>query len=252
MTVEILERILTERPRLHSGETETNREISAPDTIYRGTVLDNLNNDLPACFGISSDVGRFIYDSVSPETSSLETGAGLSTLVFALKQSSHRVVTPNENEFAQIREYARRNQISLERVEFIARSSDEFLPQSKVGELDFVFIDGKHAFPWPILDWFYTADKLKVGGICLLDDLELASVAILKDFLSEDPHWKLCQSFRGHTLAFTKTVGSIHDVAWHMQPYLTKRYAREPRMITMAKHLAKRSGVPQALGIGRR
>lgn len=252
LRIPVLEKILADRPNLHSGETETTQEIAERDTIYRGSVLENLNNDLPACCGIDPDVARFIYDSVSEESFTLETGSGLSTLVFALKGSRHTVVTPNEDEFTKIKEYARGNQISLDRVEFVAQASDQYLPQCTVNELDFVFIDGKHAFPWPMLDWFYTADKLKVGGICLLDDLELASVAILRDFLSEDPRWKSLRSFRRHTIAFRKVAGQVHGVAWHMQPYLTRRYARESRIITLAKRIAKKSGVPQALGIKRR
>lgn len=251
MSVTMLEKILADRPHLHSGETETKREIAARDTIFRGSFLENLNEDLPTCCGISPDVAQFIYDSVSEESLTLETGSGLSTLVFALGGGAHTVVTPNEAEFAKIREYARENQIALEQVEFVAQASDQYLPQCTLRELDFVFIDGKHAFPWPMIDWFYTAEKLKVGGICLLDDLELASVAILRDFLSEDPRWKSCQSFGKRTIAFRKVSAPIHDVAWHMQPYLTARYPREPRPITIAKQLAKRSGIPQALGIKR-
>lgn len=251
MSAPMLEKILADRPSLHSGETETKREIAARDTIFRGAVLENFNKAVPTCCGIGPDVARFIYESVSEESLTLETGSGLSTLVFALKGARHAVVTPNENEFIQIRAYARENRISLDHVEFVAMASDDYLPQCPLTKLDFVFIDGKHAFPWPILDWFYTADKLKVGGICLLDDLELASVALLIDFLSEDPHWERFRSFRRRSMAFRKLDGPVHDVAWHMQPYLTRRYAREPRIITMAKHLAKRSGIPQALGIGR-
>lgn len=251
MSAAMLEKILADRPNLHSGETETKREIAARDTIYRGSVLENFNKDIPTCCGIGPDVAKFIYESVSEESLTLETGSGLSTLVFALKRARHTVVTPNEKEFAKIRGYARENHISLDRVEFVTMASDDYLPRCEASNLDFVFIDGKHAFPWPILDWFYTADKLKVGGICLLDDLELASVAILRDFLSEDPRWKSCQSFGKRTISFRKVGAPIHDIAWHMQPYLTKRYAREPRIITIAKQIAKRSGIPQALGIRR-
>lgn len=241
----MLEKIFAERPNLHRGETETNAVIAPRNTIYRGSVLENLNKDLPTCCGISLDVATFIYDSISKESLTLETGAGLSTLVFALKKSNHTAVTPNANEITQIKEYARENQISLEHIEFVAKSSDEYLPQCTASNLDFVFIDGKHAFPWPILDWFYVAEKLKLGGVFLLDDLELASVAILRDFLSEDQHWEPHRSFREHAMAFRKVAGSVHDVAWHMQPYVARRYVPESRAFNLVKRVAKKAGIPR-------
>jgi hypothetical protein len=64
-------------------------------------------------------------------------------------------------------------------------------------ELDIVFIDGMHAFPWPILDWYSTADHLKVGGLMIIDHTQLPSVGILSEFLRVDsPRW-----------LFAKTVG---------------------------------------------
>lgn len=249
MSTDLLKKILADRPNLHAGETETKAIISAQDTIYQGDVLEHLNNGLPACCGISSEVATFIYDSVVEESQTLETGAGLSTLVFALRRSKHTAVTPNASEVTEIKEYARANQIPLEGVEFVISSSDEYLPRCTSNNLDFVFIDGKHAFPWPIIDWFYVADRLKLGGILLLDDLELASVAMLRDFLSEDRHWELLRSFKGHTMAFKKIAGGVHDVAWHMQPYLTKRYIPESPLLKLAKRLARKSGIPRVLGI---
>lgn len=246
---EILEKIVAERPGLHSGETETRSVIAAEDTIFHGSALEHVNKDLPAFYAIRLDVANFIYDSVSKESLTLETGAGLSTLVFALRGTKHIAVTPNAKEVIQIREYAGENRISLERVEFVIRSSDEYLPQCTSRNLDFVLIDGKHAFPWPILDWFYLADRLKLGGILLLDDLELAPVAILRDFLSEDRHWEAVRSFRGHTMAFRKITEPIHDVAWHMQPYVTNRYVPPSRILQMAKHVARKSGIPRIFGI---
>jgi hypothetical protein len=94
-----------------------------------------------------------------------------------------------------------------------------------------VLIDGKHAFPWPILDWFYTADKLNEEGILILDDLQMVSVSILRDFLLEDPHWKLIESFGRRTIAARKMAKFVHDVSWHMQPYISRRYGRKARIL---------------------
>jgi len=231
MSRALLEKILAESPKFHRGETETQRVISAQDTSLRGSALESMLNNLPECYGIDPGVARFLYDSVSDQSRTLETGSGISTLVFALRQADHIAITPNATEVATIQNYASANEISLNRVEFVIEPSDRYLPRCESGDLDLVLIDGKHAFPWPIIDWFYTADKLRQGGILVLDDLEMSSVAILRDFMLEDPRWQFVQSFGRRSLTVRKTSKSIHDVAWHMQPYITRRYGRKARLL---------------------
>jgi hypothetical protein len=81
-----------------------------------------------------------------------------------------------------------------------------------------VLLDGKHAFPWPAVDWFFTADRLKQGGLMLLDDVQMRSVALIGEFMMADPGWKLVNDF-GKTLVFRKVRDKVLDVAWHMQPW---------------------------------
>jgi hypothetical protein len=85
----------------------------------------------------------------------------------------------------------------------------------------------------PIIDWFYTADKLKEEGILILDDLPVSSVSTLRDFILEDPRWKFIKSFGRRALAARKIAKSIHDVAWHMQPYISRRYGRRARILNV-------------------
>jgi hypothetical protein len=48
--------------------------------------------------------------------------------------------------------------------------------------LDIVLIDGAHAFPFPFLDWYFTASALKAGGLLVIDDVQIATGTILADF----------------------------------------------------------------------
>lgn len=239
-----LEKILKELPKFHRGDTEIRRTVSAQETILRGSVFESVSNDLPACYGIEPVLARFLYDIVSEHSKTLETGSGISTLVFALRQCNHIAITPNASEVAAIRDYAVVNEISLDGVKFVVEPSECYLPRCESTDLDLVLIDGKHAFPWPILDWFYTADKLKQGGIVVLDDLQMSSVAILRDFILEDPRWQLLKSFGRRTAAVKKICASVHDVAWHMQPYITRRYGRKARLLNAL-------GLHRSLGVGR-
>jgi hypothetical protein len=61
------------------------------------------------------------------------------------------------------------------------------LPRCQLANLDLILLDGKHAFPWPVVDWFYTADRLKQGGLMIIDDAQMRSVGVLRDFMAADP-----------------------------------------------------------------
>jgi hypothetical protein len=231
MSRALLERILAELPGFHCGDTETTQAFSEQHSSLRGPIVGNILNKVPACYGIEPELARFLFDSVSEQSKTLETGSGISTLAFALRQARHISITPSADEVANIRSYAAANEISLGRVEFVIEPSDRYLPRCESEDLDLVLIDGKHAFPWPIIDWFFTADKLKQNGIVVLDDLQMSSVSMLGDFLREDPRWQLERSFGRRTLVLKKISQSVHDVAWHMQPYVTRRYGRRAKLL---------------------
>ena len=224
--MEILSKILKERPEFHEGETEVRGTFSIDESLLSKRITGELLLNKSACYGISADVATFIFDNVSQESVTLEIGAGISTLVFALRGSKHTTVTPNEREIDKIKEYAKANNISTALITFIPEESESLLPRLHTDDLDFVLIDGKHAFPWPIIDWFYTVDRLNKNGILLVDDVHLISGSILVEFMQVDPRWQLVKKFDKRAVAFRKEAESIHDVAWHMQPYLMESYKR--------------------------
>ena len=217
--MDLIKVMLAERPTFHCGETEINRNFDPGESLLPRKKAEKLALQQLGCYGISADVAHFIRDTVNHSSRTLETGAGISTLIFAIKNATHVAITPNGSEIESIRHYAKTKQINLNRVRFIIEASDQYLPNSDIKNLDMVFLDGKHAFPWPIIDWFYTADRLRRGGIMMVDDAQMQSIRILVDFMSVDPRWKLIRSFENKTFAFQKERDSVHDIAWHMQPY---------------------------------
>ena len=170
---------------------------------------------------MSKEFGRYLLGIVKPNMRTLETGAGISTLMFALGGSKHTAVTPWQDEMEGIHKYADTLGIDMSRVDLVASPSEKYLPTLTTEELDIVFIDGKHAFPWPILDWYHTADRLKIGGLIMLDDREMPSVRILSEFLkANSPRWQFIETAGDRTDVFKKLTASIHDVAWHEQPWV--------------------------------
>lgn len=132
---------------------------------------------------------RFLAEHVDTGARTLETGLGISTALFATLGAVHRCVAPGVAEAERLTAYCAARGIDLARVTFDQVGSHEALPRL-TGELDLVLVDGGHAFPLPIIDWFYAGSLLRQGGLMVVDDLPLPGVRPLLRFLEQDPRWE--------------------------------------------------------------
>jgi len=76
----VVSAIIRERPRFHAGGA--------------------------ACYKVSRELEFYLHDSLSEGDRTLETGAGVSTLILALRGCEHTAVTPRADEIEAIRLYA--------------------------------------------------------------------------------------------------------------------------------------------------
>jgi len=188
MTQSLIQQLLTDKPAFHAW----------PD----GT---------PANWSVAPDVLRSLAALVKPGMNTLETGAGQTTVAFALGGANHICITPDAAQAEKIRNYLSALGVTAS-VRFIHKSSDEALPAGRdISErLDIVLIDGAHRFPFPILDWYYTQARVPIGGIMIVDDYKMPSVRILYDFLQGEGEWELEQAFE--TTAFFRRVSETVSV----------------------------------------
>ena len=191
--------------------------IEARPLIHRGREIT---------WGISLDLATFIDEYVQPWHVTLETGSGLSTLVIARKGGRrHIAIAPDADEFQVIREFLVRHQIEAGSLETIVSRSQDYLPTAILPELDLVLIDGDHSFPAPFLDWYYTADRLKVGGLMAVDDADIVTGTFLVDFMRADPKWEeVVRSRSGRYGIYRKIRHPVHEDAWERQPYVGNVY----------------------------
>jgi predicted O-methyltransferase YrrM len=198
-----IEALISERPHFHSW----------PD-------------GRPANWSVAPEVLRFIRDSLKPSMRTLETGAGQTTVAFAIAGTDHVCITPDRAQAERIRSYCGEHGIR-DTVTFIHDSSDIALASGEgiPDVIDFVFIDGAHRFPFPILDWHFTESKVPVGGIVAVDDYLMPSVRILYDFLLGEDEWELIQSFQV-TSFFRRNRETVNEWDWADQkinkPHLAK------------------------------
>jgi hypothetical protein len=164
--------------------------------------------------GLAWPALEWLEREVEPGLATLETGAGSSTLAFARGGADHIAVTPSAGEEQRIRAQADRMGIDHSKVRFELGPSHEVLPKLDVRPLDLVLIDGAHGFPYPVLDWWYVAPHLKVGGRMLIDDAYMPPVAALVDALRAQPGWEIVESVGYRTVVARKTAEGIPHWDW--------------------------------------
>jgi predicted O-methyltransferase YrrM len=161
----------------------------------------------------------FIAEYAGKGLRTLETGAGLSTIVFAAAGSRHVCVTPVPAEADRILAYCARHGIDTRALTFEIGCSDEVLPRLEhETPLDLVLIDGNHGFPTPMLDWYYAATHLRAGGLLVLDDVALPAVTDLCAFMDRDPRFSHHDG-TGKWRAYRKLVEGGLRQDWYEQPY---------------------------------
>lgn len=162
-----IERLLADRPAFHAGGDA--RWDSLPGTLEE------------------------IRRSVRPGDTTLETGAGASTVVFAATGALHTAISPDAGEHERIRTYCREAGVDEGRVSFVVGCSEDVLPSLLGHErtLDFALIDGAHAFPFPAVDWCYISRALRIGGRLLIDDITIPTVTPVFRHMLVEPNWQL-------------------------------------------------------------
>jgi hypothetical protein len=134
----------------------------------------------------------------------LETGAGASTLVFAASGAAHEAVTPDPDEERRIRDACAAHGVDDRNVAFHIGRSQDVLPSLAGPPLDLALVDGAHGFPYPILDWWHLAPRLKVGGRMLLDDAYLPPVAAVVDYARASDAWEVEEAVSFRTACIRK------------------------------------------------
>jgi Methyltransferase domain len=165
---------------------------------------------------------RLIADSTKPDSRTLETGAGASTVVFAAAGARHLAISPFADEHRRIEQYCTSAGVDTAGLSFAVGPSDEVLPTLD-GPFDVVFIDGKHSFPDPVVDFHYCWKLLRVGGLLLLDDVPIPAVGVVHRFCASAPEWELVELADNRAAAYRKTADQDPEDNWRRQPY-NKRY----------------------------
>src|SRR5436305_15317911 len=79
---------------------------------------------------------------LQPGWRTLETGAGVSTVLFAMEQTHHTCIVPSAEEVERIRAFCAAHAISTERIAFVEQNSEDALPRLDAEPPDAGLLDG--------------------------------------------------------------------------------------------------------------
>lgn len=205
----IIEQLRRESPAFHGGDQEPSRNLR-----------------------IRPDALEWIAQNVTPGMTTLETGCGYSSVLFAACGARHTSVSPAALEHARVRAWCEQNGVPVELLSFEDGPSERVLPTLGEGPIDLMLIDGMHAFPWPFVDFFFTADRLSVGGFLLIDDVSLRSGEALREFLiAERGRWELVTDLKATSIFRKTSAPSLAGLNWHQQPWGARPVTRWKRRI---------------------
>lgn len=207
----------------------------------------------PISLQLSRAMLEFIEAHARADGCTLETGAGYSTVAFAITGVTHTAIQPDARQVRAIREFCEDHGINLDRVSFEVGPSDRILPSLRCPPLDLALIDGLHGFPAPLIDWAYIAPLLRVGGLLIVDDTDIWTGGVLRDFLVAEPDWQLETELVPRAAVFRKTGAGAGMKDWPSQPYVvaaTRRLVRSHRFWKAWSMM--RSGNARALLAGMR
>jgi len=153
----------------------------------------------PRVGGMGGEVGHRLVRNIRARPTAdtfdvLETGAGLSTLLFlALGVTSITSVDPTAGLRDRVFAEAGRRGIDVRPLDYIEERSELVLPKMVESErrYDLCLIDGSHSWPTVFVDFCYANACLRQDGLLLLDDVQLHSVRQLFLLLAAQPGYRL-------------------------------------------------------------
>ena len=172
----------------------------------------------------------------------METGFGLSTLLFSHLSNNHLVFAKE-----QFSDYQGNSITSLrdstlfrgESVKYIVGPTQQTLPAYTFTEkLQVVLIDGPHGFPFPQLEYYYLYQHLDEGAILIIDDIHIPTIGHMVDVLCEDEMFEKidtvdsCMFLRRTSAAVFNPVGDD----WWLQNYNASRYPDNARVKPSSFH----------------
>ncbi len=92
--------------------------------------------------------------------------------------------------------------------------------------LDLVLIDGPHGFPFAQMEYFHFYQKIRKGGVLVVDDIHIPTIRQMYDFLRDDKMWTHMEDVMT-TAFFQRTDAPMFDPfgdGWERQQFNQRHF----------------------------
>ena len=192
-------------------------------------IINEVGQDFHQSGSLGADVLHRLVDlhvEAGAKTSA-ETGCGLTTLLLSHLSERHISYTVDDGDSLQkTRDHVLFNPA---RTRFVLGPSQVTLMRERFEALDFVIIDGPHAYPFPDLEYFFFYPHIRPGGVLVVDDVHIPTIGNLRGFLCDDDMWEYLGDVRT-TAFFRRTEAATldpHGDGWPTQRYNRRRFPHQ-------------------------
>jgi hypothetical protein len=169
-------------------------------------------------------------------SNSIETGSGVSTLLFSHLSQHHTVFAVDDGN-ESISNTRRNPLLRSDSVTFVEGPTQKTLPAYQFMQpLQAALIDGPHGYPFPELEYYYIYPHLEPGALLIIDDINVRTIHNLFRFLRADKMFHLEQVVTA-TAFFRRTDAPMFNPfgdGWWEQGY-----NRLPAIPFMPRHVVK-------------
>jgi hypothetical protein len=215
---------------------------------------------LPADWHGAGSVGPGALDALQrhaaagrPLARSVETGTGRTTLLLSHLSADHTVFTQDDADLHGTLARVRSSPLLREStVRFVIGPTQRTLLEHRFDHpIDFALLDGPHAYPFPDLEYWALYPHVADGGLLVVDDVQIPTIANLFSFLKVDAMWDLLEVVDDMAF-FRRTSAPLVDPfgeGWWQQEFNRRRSRRHLSRRRRARHSLDRlkSAVPRGL-----
>jgi FkbM family methyltransferase len=160
---------------------------------------------------------------------SIETGCGSTTILFSNYSTHHAVYTADDRQGAVSAQQviSQCPLFKTDSVEWVFGPTEKnLLSLDPASEFDIILLNGRHGFPIPDFEYLSLIKLLKVGGILILNGVDIPTIKNLYDFVSQERGIRVNGLSR--TTAFFQRFQSLYEepknYEWWMQSYNAQNY----------------------------
>ena len=165
---------------------------------------------------------------IGPIDHSVETGSGMTTLLFSHLSSDHRVFAVDAGD--SISQVRRSPLFRNETVTYIEGPTQLTLPTHKFEQkVQIALIDGPHGYPFPDLEYYYFYPLIETGGLLLVDDIPIPTIRRMFDIIKADPMFELLDVINDNMAFFRRTSAPLVSPTgdgWWLQGYNRSHYEK--------------------------